>query len=291
MDSFKIEAFLTALDLGSISAAGNFLGYTQPGITRIIRSLEDEMGFDLLVRTKKGVVITENGKTMLPLFREIVHASNNALELSGSIKGVLSGTLVIGSYYSVSSMLLPEVIKTFKTHYPGIRIRIHEGGNRDFAKWLQNKSVDCCFAIQPADGVSCDWIPILQDEMMVWLHSDHPLAGNSSYPLEELESELYIATSPDEDTEIDRMLQKENIKPTSVFSTANAYTAYRMVEAGLGVSVNDKLFTDRWDGDVVALPFTSPQKITLGISVPSLKEASPATKKFIECVKESFTLQ
>lgn len=287
MDSFKLEAFLAAVELGSLSAAADSLGYTQPGITRVIHSLEDEMGFELLVRTKKGVVLTENGRTMLPLFRDIVRASNSAKELSGEIRGLMSGNLVIGSYYSVSAMLLPEVLKEFKTSFPGIRIRIREGGNRDFARWIQNKSVDCCFAIQPAEDVACDWIPVLQDELMVWLPADHPFAQKESYPLKELMNEPYIATSPDQDTEIDRMFRKEGITPNPVFSTADAYTAYRMVEAGLGVSVNDRLFSDRWDGDVTALPFSEPQKITLGIALPSLREASPAAKKFIECVKDS----
>jgi DNA-binding transcriptional LysR family regulator len=269
-----------------LSAAGESLGYTQPGITRIINTLEEELGFKLLVRTRNGVVLTENGKTMLPIFREIVRASNSARELAGEIRGVLSGTLVIGSYYSVSAMQLPEIIGRFKADYPGIRIKLREGGNGEFARWLSNKSVDCCFAIQPANNVPCDWIPVIQDELMAWLPPDHPRIHDKSYPVKELENEPSIATSPDQDTEIDRMFRTQGIAPVPVYSTADAYAAYCMVEAGLGVSVNDNLFSDKWGGNVVALPFDPPQKITLGIALPSLKEASPAMRRFLEYIPE-----
>ena len=69
MDAVKCEAFLTAVDRGSFTAAAETLGYTQSGITRMINALESELGFPLFVRQKKGVVLTENGKTMLPAIR------------------------------------------------------------------------------------------------------------------------------------------------------------------------------------------------------------------------------
>ena len=71
MDVTKCEAFLAAIDHGSLTAAGVFLGYTQSGITRMINALEEEVGFPLFIRTKKGVSPTENGKAMIPAFRSI----------------------------------------------------------------------------------------------------------------------------------------------------------------------------------------------------------------------------
>ena len=62
-----------------------------------------------------------------------------------------------------------------------------------------------------------------------------------------------------------------------------------MVEAGLGVSFNQRLISRKWNGTVAEVPFDPPQFVTLGISVPSLKEASPAAKKFITCAIETVT--
>ena len=124
------------------------------------------------------------------------------------------------------------------------------------------------------------------DELLAWLPKNHPGAGEASFPLCALENEPFIITMPNQDTEIDRLLGSRHLTPDIRFSTADAYTTYCMVEAGLGMSLNNRLITLSWSGDVVTLPFDPPQFVSLGIGVPSWKEASPAMKKFIECVKD-----
>lgn len=74
MDSVKCEALLLAAEQGSLTRAGEILGYTQSGITRMIRSLEQETGFPMLIRTQHGVRLTADGKAMLPALRNIVKA-------------------------------------------------------------------------------------------------------------------------------------------------------------------------------------------------------------------------
>ena len=113
MDRIKCEALLLAAEGGSMTHAANVLGYTQPGVTRMIDSLEEELGFSLLVRTKKGVSLTPNGMQMLPLFRELVRAHRMAEETGASISGILSGVLTVGCYWSVSAMLLPDILILF----------------------------------------------------------------------------------------------------------------------------------------------------------------------------------
>ena len=286
MDSIKCEAFLTAAEHGSLTVAGALLGYTQPGITRMIRSLETECGFTLLTRTVKGVEATENGKTLMPYFRDIVRAQKSVEEASRDIQGIHRGVLTIGSYYSVSAMILPSVFQKFRSRYPDIQLKLYEGGNQDMARRLTEKSIDCCFAAKQSDKIKCEWFPVLEDELVIWLPPDHERAYDSVYPVQALNGEPFIITMPnqDTDTDINRLLDKYHIKPDIRLSTADAYTTWKMVEAGIGVSLNQRLIYQGWKGNVVALPFDPPQKIEMGISVPSMKEASPAVKKFIHFV-------
>mgnify|MGYP000887974389 CR=1 FL=1 len=81
MDSIKCQALLLAIQYGSLTAAGKELGYTQSGMTRMIRSLEKEIGFPLLVRNKQGVRPSANGQQMVPVFQEVVRASQKAAVL------------------------------------------------------------------------------------------------------------------------------------------------------------------------------------------------------------------
>ena len=82
MDASKCQAVLIASETGSFSAAAEQLNYTQSGITRMISSLEEELEFSLFIRSKKGVRLTEKGKSMLPYLREIVESSQVAQEMS-----------------------------------------------------------------------------------------------------------------------------------------------------------------------------------------------------------------
>ena len=87
----------------------------------------------------------------------------------------------------------------------------------------------------------------------------------------------------------DRLLEQHDLHPQTCFTTRDGFTTYNMVEAGLGVSFNQRLISRKWSGTVAEVPFDPPQFVTLGISVPSLKEASPAAKKFIACAIETVT--
>ena len=288
MDEVKCEALITAAEQGSLSRAARILGYTQPGISRMIHSLEEELGFPLLIRTKKGVELTPNGKTVLPYLEETVRAARLTHETSASILGLLSGTLTIGCYYSVSSMILPPLLKRFGTDYPRVRIILREGTNAELAEALENRTIDFSLAAPTPESLECDHIPILEDELVVWLPPSHPLAGKTAFPLEALTSYPFIITQPGQDTDINRLLSKYHIHPDFHFATKDAYSTYRMVEAGLGISFNQSLFARGWKGNVVTLPFDPPQVIHLDISIPSLKEASPAAKKFIQYVEEAY---
>lgn len=287
MDKTKFTAFIVAAEKGSFTAAAEALGYTQPGITRLISLLEEELGFPLFIRDKKGVSLTENGKMMLPAARSVLNSISNAEQLSADIRGVVKGVLTIGSYYSISSMRLPEIIKEFGHRYPDVQVSLREGGNRDMHKWLLEKSVDCCFCVRPSD-VPCDWFPVFNDEIVAWLPKSHPMAltGATAYPVKLLSEESFIHTQPGEDTEIDRMLHDLSIQPKTRFTTRDAFTTYNMVAAGLGMSFNQRLITEKWDKSIVEMPFTPPQYISLGIAVPSKTEASPAAQKFIDCALE-----
>lgn len=285
MDRIQCEVFFAAAEQGSFTAAAEQLGYTQSGITRIIGKMEEELGFALFIRTKQGVRLTENGRIMLPQLRALALASRNVEELSAEIKGSVSGVLTIGSYYSVSAMWMPVILKRYRSLYPGVTIRMQEGGNREMSRWLAERSVDLCFCAEPREK-EVDWIPICRDDILAWLPKTHPLAGAAAYPVRELENEPFIHTSPKKDTELDRMIEKLDLHLSTVFSTRDAFTTYNMVAMGLGVSFNQRLISRKWSGDVAELPFDPPQQLSLGLAAPSLESASPAAGRFIELVKK-----
>jgi DNA-binding transcriptional LysR family regulator len=286
MDATKCEALIAAVEGGSFTTAARQLGYTQSGVTRMVASLESELGFSLCVRTKQGVRLTENGRRMLPHLRELVRAQRVAEESGAEIRGVLSGALTVGSYYSISAIWMPTVLNAFEKDYPGIDVAIREGGNTEMGQWLNSRAVDLCFCAQPSKGTYCDWIPLYQDEMVMWLPEGHPYATAKSYPIHNLEHEAFIHTLANHDTDQDRLIREEGLRVQDRYTTTDGFTTYNMVEAGLGVSFNQRLISKRWNGRVAEVPFEQPRRISLGIAVPSLAEASPAAQRFVTCIEQ-----
>ena len=251
----------------------------------MISSLEEELEFSLFIRSKKGVRLTENGKLMLPYFREIVESSQVAQEMSDDIKGVVRGSITIACYFSVSSMWMPHLLKVFSESYPHIQIKLLEGGNKEIAKWLAEKSVDICLCAEPQDSGEYSWKELYRDPLVAWLPKDHPKAKQETYRIKDLETEEFIHTLPGQDTDQDRLIKQEGLKLKTRFTTKDGFTTYQLVKAGLGVSFNQAMIAQDWKGDVVQLPLTPPRFVSLGLALPKQKPTSPAVQRFLKCME------
>lgn len=285
MDIIKCEALLRAVDAGSFSAAAEAWGYTPSGVTRMVNALEADLGFPLLARTHKGVALTADGERMLPVFRELVRWNEQAYQLSAEIRGLAVGNLTIGTYYSVAICWLPKIIKKFQEDYPGIRINTMEATNIELIALLEAHRLDCCF-FSEYPSINSDWIPLKEDRLVAWLPKDHPKAGLPAFPLQDINGASFIIPMQGHDTDVDRLLKQEGLSPDIRFTTADENTTFAMVEAGLGISLNNELTTKKLMGEVVVKPLDPPRSVLIGIAVPSLADASPAAKKFIAYAKQ-----
>ena len=284
MDAAKCEIFLRALDRGSLSRAAEELGYTPSGISRSIAALEDELGFSLLVRSRAGVVPTENGQRMIPLFRQFLYWNEQCQQVSAEIRGIDKGTITIGANYSLSYHWLPGILARFEEEHPNIHVQILEGCGRDLHNFLEERRVDFC--ISAYQKGPWDWLPLQDDELAAWLPADHPLAGLEAFPLTAFNDQPFILTLPGRNTDTEQLLVRNGLKPHIKYTTVDSFAAYSMVQAGLGLSINNVLMAKSWNGRVKILPLDPPQILHLGILVPNLRDASPAARKCIECVRQ-----
>lgn len=284
MDTEKCRVLFTVIQQGSFSAAAKILGYTPSGVMRSVNGLEEEVGFSLLERSPQGVNVTKDGERILPMIRRILHWEEQIRQVGAQIAGLDIGNVAVGTYFSVAANWLPQIIKSFQMDYPQIHVAIEECGSRDMYKGLEERRLDCC--ITTKREFSGEWIALCRDEMMVWLPAAHRLAKGKAVPVEEIAKEPFIRPLPGHDTDVEKVLAREGILCQEHVTSVDNYTTYRMVEAGLGISMNNKLMTASWHGQVTVLPMDPPHYIELGIAVPSLRHASPAVKRFIAYVKQ-----
>lgn len=285
MESARCKAFMYAADTGSFTKAAERLNYTPSGVSQLVGALENETGLTLLRRTRKGVTLTPDGEILLPAVREFLEKENRIYELAEEVKGLLVGSVTIAAYSSISTHWLPEVIRDFEQDYPQIEIRLMEGIRQEVTRWLDEKKADIGF-LSYQEPMPYEWTPLDYDEMLAVLPKDHLYASKESYPLINCETDSFIMPALGRDDDVVSLFERNGIKLNIHFTTLENFATMAMIEKGLGMSVMNNLITEKWNCDVVKIPVDPPSRITLGLAVPSYKQASPAVKRFIKYAVE-----
>jgi DNA-binding transcriptional LysR family regulator len=288
MDNKKYEVFLLVADCGNLSRAAEQLSYTQSGVTRIISSLEQDLGFELLIRTNKGVRLTPEGQQLLPLFRDIQSSEERLRQECARIHGLEEGNIRIGCFPSISSHWMPEIIARFQSQHPNINVEMLEEDARQLDQWLSEGRIDLCFfslhSKQPYERIN-----LVQDPFYAVLPSEHPLTALESIPLVALSSEPFIMynTPAGPDKDIENVLNSQKLSWNFKYSSNNDNAVLSMVAHNLGVTILPSLVLKEHTQNVVTRPLLPSFSRTLGIAMRSLEKASPAMRHFISCAKST----
>ena len=281
MDTKHWKILLTAIDKGSLCAAGEALDYTVSGISRSVAALEKEIGFPLLYRSKLGVTPTPACKQLLPSVRELLFTQDKIEQTAARILGYEQGTIGIGTAYRHYYPWITEVTSHFHELHPGVQFHIVNGTSTDLVQQLEHHQLDFCIII--AREGAYDWLPLCQDPLLAVVPAKHPLANRQSVPLEELLPEPYIQTCPGMD--IDSILfEHRGVKPNMRFSTMDIQATYAMVGAGLGYAISNRINSNFHDPAVRHL-FIDPSEI-IEIGLAYQKESAPAAEAFLKFIKE-----
>ena len=281
METRKLEVFIRAVDVGNLTQAGDDLGYSQSGVSHMMKSLEDELGMPLLMRSRTGVRPTVAGAQILPLAREIVHREEQMQQELFQLKGLHVGKLCVASFSSVSTYWLPPIIKRFRGAYPDIEIELLIGNIPEIVGWIGEGVADLAF-LNRQDISGVDWITLKQDVMMAVLPHGHRLEHARAFPIGEFEREPSIISSLGYEYDVQSLVGSERPQPKIKYSSVDDNAVIAMVESGLGVSILPELVIEGRRDAVIGIPLAPRQYRELGIALPSLEMASPAAKKFIE---------
>lgn len=285
METSRCKAYIAAAETGSFSKAAELLSYTPSGVSQLVSALEADLGFALLRRTNKGVTATPEGELLMPVMREFLNQEERIYQFAADAKGLLIGSVTIAAYSSIATHWLPEVISRFQRDYPNVKIVLLEGVRQEVNKWLDERNADIAFTSY-REPFPYDWIPLAEDPMIAVLPKDHPCAQLNSFPFELCRNEKLVLPGYGHDADVMPLFDEFGIEPNICFSTVECFPAMQMVEKGLGINITNELITRNWQCDVVKLPIEPARSITLGIAVPSLKNASPAVKRFVKYAED-----
>ena len=170
------------MEYGSFTRAAEILHYSQSGVSRMIGDLEKDWNMVLLERGKGGVRLTSNGLHMLPYAKELVADYEKMQMQVNALNGMQSGLIRIGTFSSIATHWLPNIIREFQKDYPHIEYELLLGSYTELEKWITEGRVDCSFVRLPTLG-KFDTIFLEEDRLMAVLPENHPLAGLEKFPV------------------------------------------------------------------------------------------------------------
>lgn len=294
MDIDKYRLFCDVAETGNFTRSAERLGYSQSGVSHILRGMERELGFSLFVRAQRGVALTANGKLLLPLVRHVVAETEKLDQTVNALRGLEAGRLSIATYSSISVHCLPPLLHRFQREHPRVDIVLKEGGADDILQWVQGSVVDVGFLSLPRP-CGLDWIPLGSDPLMAVLPRDYPVEGRRAFPMAEFEEKPFIISAVGTDYDVHRALETSGVHPDLKYSSMDDRAIIAMVTHHLGVSILSRLILrgyidpDSADG-VTALPLEPYFDRELGIATRSAAELSPAARKFVEFARENLVL-
>ena len=276
----KYMAFVRTVELGSFTRAGQALGYTQSGISRMIHDLETEWNVVLLKRSRSGVQLTSDGMKLLPYARELCGGYERLQAQVDEINGLKSGLIRIGTFSSVATHWLPNIIREFRKDYPGIEYELLLGDYTEIEDWIAEGRVDCGFLRLPARA-EFETIFLEQDRLMAVLPEGHPLAECDRFPVAALCDYPFMLLEKGAKAEISEIFEANGLTPRVQFTTWDDYAIMSMVEGGLGISILPELILRRTPYRIVAKELDIPAYRSIGLALKDKKTSSLAVKRFI----------
>lgn len=242
----------------NVSSTAEALYTSQPGISKQVRLLEDELGVQIFERSGKHLTrVTPSGEEIVKISREILSRVESIKSVAGEHTHPERGVLNITTTHTQARYALPDVIKGFKTRYPDVSLHMHQGTPTQMSDAIAKGTADFAIATEA--------LHLYQDAIMLpcyhWNRSivvtkDHPLALKSNVTIEDLAAYdlvTYVFGFTGRSA-LDSAFNKAGLKPKIVFTATDADVIKTYVRLGIGVGVIASMAMDpERDSDLVAL--------------------------------------
>lgn len=252
---YLVEVFQAGLN---VSQAAENLHTSQPGVSKQIRLLEEELGVDVFVRNGKRVVgVTEPGRIILEMATRVLLEARNLKEAGREFSSHDTGTLTLATTHTQARYMLPDVIRKFSAQYPQVRLNLHQGNPVHVAEEVVAGRADLAIATEGLDQFSdlCV-LPCYQWNRVVVVPPGHPLLGVSSLTLKHL-ADYPLITYDFAFTgrsRINQAFEHKGLIPNVVLTALDSDVIKTYVELGMGVGlIASMAYDERRDSGLRAL--------------------------------------
>ncbi len=294
MELRHLRYFIAVAEEENVSRAALKLHVSQPGISRQIRDLEDELGFQFFERSAKSLKLTEAGKFFLTEARAVLQRAEDAVKAARAI-ATGSGELHIGYAPSLTARILPPALRAFQAERPNVRVKLHDLSTEEMLAGLREGRLQLVFIVRLTPSLlrGLQFEELVRDPMCLAVAPKHPLARRRTVTLAEAAREPLIAYSrkdyPDAHENLAATFVTIKTKPRIVEEHDSVSSLVAAVESGAGVAVAAQSLACTAGARLKFILFSpAPEPLVVGAAWCKGK-LTPAAERFLKCAKEIAT--
>ena len=287
MDTKKLQALVTVIKHGSLTSAADELGYTQPGLTNMMNSLEEEFGFAVLIRSKTGVRLSPAGQELLPSIRSIIDATDQFDNSVKSIREKSSFSLRVGAYSSIARQWLPDIMQKFLLTEPDIDLSASIQDIKAMYDAVKFEKIDCALVSYSENLLSnLHWTPLADDEFVAVIPKNETSNIPNRYDMKNFHGSVFLMPAGGFDKDITPLFNSASSPESIKYTNMDDETIISMVEHRLGITIMSDLNMKGNTSKVYSIPLEPPAHRKLGIIVKDKRKNERPIRLFIESAQK-----
>jgi DNA-binding transcriptional LysR family regulator len=291
MELRHLRYFVAVAGEENVSRAALKLHVSQPGLSRQIRDLEDEIGFQLLERSAKSVRLTAAGKVFLTEAREVLSHAEAAVKKARAVAQGGSGEIHVGYAPSLTVQILPPLLRAFQEQFPQVRVALHDLSSEEMLVQLGEKKLQVALTVRPPAKMlrGLSFVELARYAMVVAVAPTHPLAKLKAITLQQAAREPLIGLDrknyPEAYIETKRLFAAVGLKPNFAEEHEGGTGIIAAVEAGRGIALVPSSLACIVGTRVKLLPLKPALPTILVGAVWQKENEGDLVKKFIAAAK------
>lgn len=242
MNIAHLKVFKTLAETNSFTKTSKLMELSQPSINHNIYLMEQHYGVKLFDRSNKKLKLTRFGNVLLGYVSEILTLLEKSEEHIQMLIGEVQGDLALGASHTIAENVLPKIMGMFNHDYPEVTIQLEVTNTQHIVEHILDHSLDIGLIEGPVTHEEIISIPFMQDELLVVLPANHPLAIKKNLTLQEVAALPFVLREKGSGTRVvmESTLKKAGLDTkqlNTLMELGNTQAVIGAVEANLGASI------------------------------------------------------
>ncbi|WP_462159921.1 LysR family transcriptional regulator [Pseudoalteromonas sp. GB56] len=287
----SLEAFDAVMKTGSATGAAKSLGLTQPGVSRLIAQLENNVGFALFYREKARLFPTDEAIALHKQVEISLASVYRVEQLAKNIHESHVGELNIVAPSSFVAGPLAEAVASFVKRHPNVKISLDSHSPARARELVANKAFDCGFIQFPEnhEGLWCE--PIITSDLVCAVSSEHAFAARQQLTPKDLKDEslVLLGSGRHSRKQIEHAFLQHNVRLKVRVETHTVTTACTLAKHNVGIAIVNELLAQQFkDNSLTLMPFVPKIELTYGFITSASTQMNRLTHAFYSHCKEYF---